>query len=56
MYTDETAIGVTSVVNCSLEEVLVKSRDEVVSLDLTRHVMAVQSKSTSMLAHLPDGT
>lgn len=45
-------MGVVGVVDGALEEVLVEASDVVVGLDLTSHVVAVESKSAHVLAHL----
>lgn len=53
--TDETAARVVGVENGRLEKVVIESSDIMVSLNLTSHVMVIQSKSANMLVDLLDG-
>ena len=50
--TDEVIEHIVGIVDGTLEEVLVEVADVVVSLNLTCHVMAVESEGANVLVHL----
>ena len=55
LHTKEAGVGVVRVVDGALEEVLVEAGAVVVSLDLARHVVAVDGEGADMLAELFHG-
>lgn len=53
--TDETGLGMISIVNGALQEVLVDTCDIVVGLNLAGHVVVVQGEGAHVLVHLLHG-
>lgn len=52
--TNETSRRKIRVINSTLAKILINSRNEVMSLNLSRHVMAVKRERINMLANLVD--
>lgn len=54
IITDEVACGVVGIVDGALEEVLVETSYVVVGLDLTVHIVSVESEGTHVLVDVLD--